>query len=515
MKRLRKLIAREEGFALVLALGLTVLLSMTVVTVIESSMSNSRQSNVSMGRIGASSLAEAGINNALAVLTHPNTNALQQSALPSTEADASQKSYPDGTAKWWGILTGSNWILHGVGLVRNPSGPGAPDLRRESTATVDVILAPTQPMTTKLWDYLMNTGTGSPCDMTIADGSHTGNPATIVSRLYVYGNLCLGTSDGGIGLVKDSPLMVKGKLSVNSPSSAVGSSGAPINEMHIGQGCTYLTQALHNPCQVGAGGSPAFKDNIWATVVDTVVPDITAPTPDWNSSYTNAKPGPMQACTTTSGSPPAWDNNTTRDYSVYNASATAFDLTPASSYSCTVTDAYSNVLGKLDWNGSTKVLTIVGTVFIDGAAKVTNGALNQYTGQGTIYLSGTFYMSDGTRLCAAVSGTECDFAAWNPNTKLLGIVANGNGVQLASGLGIHLYNAQFQGALYATNTIRLEGTTRTHGPIIARRIDIGYNVSTSSAAANGFPLVTTVPTGLPGAPTTRTLVLPPRSFTGG
>jgi hypothetical protein len=513
MEQLRQRMASEEGFALVLALGMTVVLSMTAVTVIASASSNERQSNLSKGRMGAYSLAEAGINNALSVLNGPNTNALQQSALPSTEAAASQKVYADGTAKWWGVLNGNSWVLHGVGLVRNSSAPGTPDNRREITAAVDVIASLTQPLNTQQWDYIMSTGTGSTCDETIADGTNTGNPATILSRLYVFGNLCIGTDQGGRGHVDGGPLMVKGKININESSSAVGSSGAYISEMHVGQGCAYLTQTLHNPCQVGAGGSPTLKDNVWATVVDSVVPNITAPVADWDGWYANAKPGPMQACSTLTGSPPQFDNNTTRNYSVYNASNTAFDLTPSASYSCTVTDQYGNLLGKLDWNASTKLLTIAGTVFIDGAAKIANGALNQYNGQGTIYLSGSFYMSPNSKMCGSVSGTDCAFSTWNPNTELLGIVANGNGVQVPTGTSIHLNDAQFQGALYATYGIRLEGITRTDGPMVASKIELGYNVSTSSATADGFPLLTTVPVGLPGAPNVHALPLPPKNFT--
>jgi hypothetical protein len=511
IKQLGRRMANDDGFALVLALGMTVVLSMMTVTVIASSSSNERQSNFSKGRTDAYSLAEAGINNALSVLNGPNTNALQQSALPSTEATATQKAYSDGNSKWWGILTGNSWQLHGVGLVRNTSLPGAPDLRKEISATVDVIASLTQPLNTNQWDYIMSTGTGAACDQTIADGSNTGNPATVLSRVYVMGNLCLGTNQGGRAHLDAGPVMVKGKLYIDESSSGVGSSGSPINELHVGQGCKYLNNTLHNPCQQGAGGSG--KDNVWSSMIDSNVPNITAPVADWDGWYASAKPGPMQACTTSTGSPPQFDNNTTRNYSVYNASTTAFNLTPASSYSCTVTDQYNNVTGKLDWNAGTKVLTIAGTIFIDGSAKIANGALNQYNGQGTIYLSGTFEMTTGSKLCGAISGTNCDFASWNPNTELIGIVANGNGVQIPSGTSIYLKDAQFQGAFYATNNVRLEGTTRTDGPMVGKEIELGYNVSTSSATADGFPLITTVPVGLPGAPNVHALPLPPKNFT--
>ena len=63
MKRLRE----ERGFALVIALAVTVIFSMTVITVIESATSNSRSSDRSKGRVSAYSLAEAGINDAASI----------------------------------------------------------------------------------------------------------------------------------------------------------------------------------------------------------------------------------------------------------------------------------------------------------------------------------------------------------------------------------------------------------------------------------------------------------------
>ncbi len=42
------------------------------------------------------------------------------------------------------------------------------------------------------------------------------------------------------------------------------------------------------------------------------------------------------------------------------------------------------------------MLTVAGTIFIDGSAKFSNGALNQYNGQATIYLSGTFLFVNNT-----------------------------------------------------------------------------------------------------------------------
>ena len=72
IRRLRRTAADEGGFALVIALAVTVVFSMTVITVIEAASSNSRASDMSKNRVSAYDLAEAGISNANALLTAKN-----------------------------------------------------------------------------------------------------------------------------------------------------------------------------------------------------------------------------------------------------------------------------------------------------------------------------------------------------------------------------------------------------------------------------------------------------------
>src|SRR3954447_3583157 len=75
MRRLRNRLADERGFALVIALAVTVVFSMTVVTVIESASSNSRTADRSKGRVSAYTLAEAGINHAASILSKTTPSA--------------------------------------------------------------------------------------------------------------------------------------------------------------------------------------------------------------------------------------------------------------------------------------------------------------------------------------------------------------------------------------------------------------------------------------------------------
>jgi type II secretory pathway component PulK len=60
MTRLRRLFREEQGFALVIVLGVTVVFGLMVVTVIESARSNSRSSTMSVGRMSAYTLPRRG-----------------------------------------------------------------------------------------------------------------------------------------------------------------------------------------------------------------------------------------------------------------------------------------------------------------------------------------------------------------------------------------------------------------------------------------------------------------------
>ena len=62
----------------------------------------------------------------------------------------------------------------------------------------------------------------------------------------------------------------------------------------------------------------------------------------------------------------AFDNDTTRNSSL----PSTFDLTAGSNYTCQTTNASGAVVGELDWNASTRILQVRGTVFIDGNVSI-------------------------------------------------------------------------------------------------------------------------------------------------
>src|SRR2546421_12880005 len=100
MRKLRHRLANEHGFALVMALGITVVLGMSVVTVVEATTANQHTSTQSRNRVSAYNLAEAGINNAMSILSQ--SNAYDQHLLhpqpPDQPADcANPPANPTGT----------------------------------------------------------------------------------------------------------------------------------------------------------------------------------------------------------------------------------------------------------------------------------------------------------------------------------------------------------------------------------------------------------------------------------
>jgi hypothetical protein len=194
---------------------------------------------------------------------------------------------------------------------------------------------------------------------------------------------------------------------------------------------------------------------------------------------------------------------------------TTWTVTRASNGSTATTHVASQTVewktpssGEIAWNNTTKTLTVSGTIYIDGSARITNSALNSYNGQGTIYLSGTF-RSTGS-VCASISGFNCNFAGWNPDFDMLMIVADGGGGQNDPNVGIFVdNNFSYQGGLYATNVVEFGNNVNVDGPIVGSQILLSNNLTT-----NAFPTISIVPVGMPSNEEVYAQPNPPQGFTG-
>jgi hypothetical protein len=562
-----------------MAVGILGVLSVSGTTLIYYSSANVRSAEFSKENASAYDLAEAGINEMVSILSKPENNALKANLLPVTTT-----VYENGTVTWSGTLNQSTqtWSISSTGRIDNPTGPSANDVTRTLTAKVPVVPTVTQPLNNPAWDYMFSTRTGNTCDQTL------NNNVGGASRFYVMGNLCISNNAS----LSPSNLVVGGNVKLDNNTS-IGSSSSRV-ETYVGKDCVYGESATPNDVTGACGGytdsNLTANKKIWGKYlngssqyvngVGSSVPSLAIPEADFEEWYTNAMPGPTQACTAVSGSPPLFDNNGVRDNSLG-----VQNLTPASSYTCRVGPAATTdsstlsggitassttiavasptgfptygtftikidneymvvtagagtstwtvtrgqqgttaathnsgavvthvdpATGELSWNATTRVLTVSGTIYIDGSAQISNGQLNQYNGQAALYLSGS--MSFNGKLCGGTSGSDCDFEAWNPNTEMLTIVterAGQGGVSAGNGIQFE-NNSSFQGALYAHNgAVSFGNNAKSDGPIVASHIILSNNVTTSS-----FPNIVTVPVGMPGNPAVYAQPNPPQLYSG-
>src|SRR5919205_3699206 len=95
----RRLRRCERGFVLPLTLGISTVLAIVGTTAITYTTSGARTASRSTADQKAYALAEAGVNNALAVLSLPSNNALDPYLLPGTTVE-----YDGGSATYAGKL---------------------------------------------------------------------------------------------------------------------------------------------------------------------------------------------------------------------------------------------------------------------------------------------------------------------------------------------------------------------------------------------------------------------------
>ena len=552
MRILERLRRDERGFALVLALGITIVLSMTVVTVIEATTANQRTSVQSKNRVSAFSLAEAGINNAVSILG--KKNAFDQHVLhpqpPNQPADCANPpanpqgapllgdtcspfvfNYDGGTATVTGVYNSGtqNWSITSVGQVRNPFG--GQQTTRTLVATVHVRTAVSQDNYVTAWNYVFVKDTApGVCNVTLDQSSD------LAVSLYVAGNLCFKNTAGVSESTSSDPvtLEVLGRLAwLPGASHGVGNTGlsgnGAITSAKIGLGCSSGISGTLHACSSATDYFYVKTGGYQQSAPPIVAPTLT--NSDFQAYYSTAyiskgnlgsdgvvcdNPGPNSA---TRLADTVFDTNTTpTDGTGSNGSAATFNLTPASNYSCEVKDSAGSVIGELTWDNTAKILKVRGTIFIDGGVTVTQNATYEGVnaqgvhpsgdltgkdgigGQAVMYISGTFTLNNLT-LCgwntrtdsAAMTGGTCDFSKWTPSTSMLMIVAHGSPTSVDMGGG----QGYFQGAIYSMADTALGQQVNTDGPFISNTLTIGQGVT-----MRPLPTIDDLPVGAPGNPNT-------------
>jgi hypothetical protein len=512
----------EQGMALVMVIGIMIVLAISGTAITYYATSNSGQANRSNATQYASAGSDAAIAEALSVIFNSTNNPLNKYLFCQ-----SGETYPctrttglpgGGTISWTPTLDElatpyPQWTITGKGLFKNPAQTRA-NVSRNVTIKVDVIPKYTKILQNQVWNYVYIYGTGdaSACDYSQSNNSVMGSP------IYVAGNACFDNQ----AKVTGGPVQIWGTLTFNNNQNKIGTSSEPVTTgVHIAGGCKLKpATSFHSPCDA--------TDQVYASpAADTTPASLSTPSPAWTTWYVNASPGPYFPCNVAqSGTPPVFDTDQgslqTADPTKLNRSvAGTFNLT-AASYSC------KSENGEISYDATNKVLTVNGTVFIDGNGRIDTGGVVTYRGMGTLFLAGSFVLKN-TNLCAVASGSSCDWTLgsghWQPSNcpatdatkdcKFLNIVAGyvGGGGQAdvgASDVSAEFISSGYQGGILTAQRFDISTTSSTMGPIVSSRMTVGQSLTTYL-----FPQLTTVPEGMPdgsqpkfGTPQT------PRNFAG-
>ena len=548
-----------------MALGISMVLTITVTSVLTFSAAGVRDSQRVNGGQRAYALAEAGVNNALAVLNanypdrangYPGPRCILNPQTPPADFPGIEPTYaacaastpftstpdasrPNETVTWWGRIRrveglGIAWVVHSTGSVPSPTGPGAAPVTRTVQAKIPVVIGPEDDPAPDVLNWLY-----SVTDATVLQS------VDIRSPFYTSGNLTLGNgvnvyapiyvtcvtppapvpstaspcpSTAGNVLMENTAkinqgatVAIGGRLDQTSPQNTVGTSSARISAAHIVNGCESKTKAYNVSCQWDQHSVYANAGS--RDYVMPADPVESPPVVNWSFWYQVGSPGPSWGCD--SGTTPMLES--TANTALDNSVPTVFNLVQATSYSC------KTLSGELTWDATSKTLTVSGTIYIDGSAKVEKSWGGQdaalYQGQGTIYLSGSFLVKN-TSLCAviAANGKDCNMvtSAWDPNANALIVVAKSKGtdagIQATSDdNSVEVKSSQFQGVLSGEYDLVSETTSKVQGPMIS--FQGGLHLEQTSGAS--FPDIQFAPYGAPGAPPPPTVLLAPREFGSG
>jgi Tfp pilus assembly protein PilX len=353
----------ERGIALVMALGILMVLTLALATVIFMTSSGARDAKRTNAGQKAYAAAEAGLNNVIAEIASHYPSG---SAGSLSWAAAGTASYDGATASWSGTFTADtstmgHWNLTGTGTVSNPTGSGSASVVRVVKARLDA-----------------SAGSGFPF------GVYSGDPnasctqflggITVNVPVYVASCLTLGGNFSGYDAkiwqpppyTPASVTVQAGKALSLTGGSQIGTPARPVKNIWYGTTCS---------------PSPCNSANGYNGPVSSPGPAQSGlPTANAATIYSSV-PWASASCTGTN----PFDNDSTRNNSKGNV-----DLTTLATYSCSVTDSAGQV-HSISYNSATHALAIQNSWFIDGNLLIGTHNGLKYTGDGTIYFNGTVW----------------------------------------------------------------------------------------------------------------------------
>ncbi len=526
---IRRLIHRfrreEDGVTLVMAIAAMAILAITTTGVIIAGTANEQTTFASSEARAAFATAEQ----ALAYGEGMVYSNVENGKTVDTSTTFFLPTQPGlNTSGWYqaSVVNSTTWHITAtgqVGLVRRTVGA---DVTPQSTTTIQ---------NTALWSYIYS-------DSTSQCLSITGN-LTITVPMISRGNICVGNGSHVINPSSGSPIaMEAGGTISDTGGSNIGTAASPLLRVQAG-GCTAwasdgsCTATTATSCTVqqttvvtvapGTSTCDGTQSPLWASTVNsqlTVVPAL--PCIGQSSTLNPQCPSSVaswstltslynaQKAATKTGCPAnLLDSDGTLNNSLTSATLSAAMFPHSTAYDCKVTDSSGTLLGEIKWTPSSvcaaATLKVSGTLIFDGSANLSCGWKVIYSGEASLFFTGTFLQDGGTWLCGISNCTT----SWDPSTNAIAIVAacwsNSTGSTLVASGCVHISNGSTaQWATYATTNYQLDGGSTNMGPAMANTVTLG------GGAQQTIPF-NTLPPGIPvGSVTTTVQGLPPANWTG-
>ncbi|MEA2351480.1 MAG: hypothetical protein QOG86_2421, partial [Thermoleophilaceae bacterium] len=332
---MRRLLREEDGIALVVALGITIVLGILVASMISYTTSGQRSAQLGAANIQAAHYAESALDAAYSVIVKENStiggnptkawllgcagataandpngpsnctgSSLNPQLLCITATPCNELLRgTDGTATVYGFFSGTNplnypvgcttgtvgcvsvpaatWLLTGTGYARNPAGK----VDSKSTTAFVTISPLSSGFVASVWNHMFITAPYAAGQCAV---DFSGQNVNVSAPMYVIGNMCLGDSTiNESGQPVD--VMVGGYLYLGAGN--VGGT-APITSGVINGNCSSAkTGTAPTSCTNGSWNYHVKKNDEW---IPRDAPEQTVT--DVQKDYTSFDPGPAHPC---------------------------------------------------------------------------------------------------------------------------------------------------------------------------------------------------------------------------
>lgn len=470
----------ERGQSLVLAMVVMSALTISIGALVSFATGNEHEFGRDRESGRALQVAEAGVNNGLAVISAADDANLQTTGTSlgpyAFSLDGANGSYRmvkhakiDAECVQAHGSTAPCWVI--TGTATSPNGT----LQRTVQETAYWNSASTP--TSQLFEYgLVVDNQGAACVKT------HGTSLLTIRDVWISGDFC---PNGGVGISPPAG---------HTGSIYIGGTYLGQNNTNIGTpSVTYAAADIVGGCMVQNKSqicSDSANSNVWSDGPPSVDPsNLELPDIDAAGNYAKGRWSSPQ-CSTGSFT---FDSDSTS-----NGTTPTTTLMPSgASFDCTVKDSGGVPVGHLAWNSSTKQLSISGLVWIDGNVDLSNSGtyvrdtVVPGSNGGTIFVNGTVDGSSNITVCGPSSsgiptGYGCP-TTWDPNLGSLGmVVVNPTNQSTAFDRG---GNGELDISLLVNQGYADTGGTVVLGPAMADTAEIGGNGGSviPSAPPSNFP----------------------------